>query len=334
MVKTKLLYNPHAGSKKHIFSGTNPLLLEDIYGLLYKYEIEFDAASIVKPGDARRLAREAAAEGYQRLIVAGGDGTVAEAATGLIDSSTALGILPLGTYMNVARMLSIPFNLESAVMVVKMGNIRSIDVGEILSLEEERVDGKVAREANYFLESVGIGLEADLQKYFSSTHRNRWRAIVQLLKDMRSFYTTPLTIELDGKRTVTSKAHLVMISNSPYSGASLSVAPSSKLNDHTLTITTYKMSKKELLWHMLRLKMARSGFDSYVYKNHPDIHTYTSTSVIVSAKKKRPVDADARIFGETPIAVTVKPSSLKVIVGFPASKKESAMLEKKTYIVP
>jgi diacylglycerol kinase (ATP) len=165
MLKTKLIYNPRAGAKKRIFSRSNPLLLQDISALLDKYEIEFDAAPILKPGDARRLAREAAEQGYEQLIVAGGDGTIGEAATGLIGSKTALGLLPLGTYMNVARMLSIPFNLEGAVMVIKMGNVRSIDIGEILSLEEERVDGKIAHEENYFLESVGIGLEADFQKF-------------------------------------------------------------------------------------------------------------------------------------------------------------------------
>lgn len=334
MVKTKLIYNPHAGSKRHIFSGANPILLQDIYALLYKYEIEFDASSITKPGDARRLAREAAEQGYQHLIVAGGDGTVGEAATGLVGTDTALAILPLGTYMNVAHMLSIPINLESAVMVIKMGNVRSIDAGEIISLQAERVDGKIAHEENYFLESVGIGLEADFQKFTSSFSQHRWQSVIQFVKDMRSFYTTPLNIELDENRTIETRAQLVMISNSPYMGASLSVAPTAKLNDHVLTLTTYKMSKKELLWHIMRLKIASRGFFSYVFKYNPEIKTYTSTFIKITSKKIRPVEADARIFGHTPISVKIKPGAIKVIVGFTSSKKDSAMLEKKIYIRP
>ena len=330
MPKTKLIYNPHAGS------GNKTMLLQDIYALLYKYEIEFDAAPTQKPGDARRIAREAAAEGYERILVAGGDGTVGEAANGLIGSNVALGILPLGTYMNVARMLSIPFDLESAIMVIKMGNMRTIDVGEILYLEEERVDGKVAREANYFLESVGIGLSADLQKFFLNYKQHKWKTLIQLAEDMRSFYKAPLKVELDKNRIIESKSQIVMISNGPYMGAGLSVAHSSKLNDHLLTVTMYKMSKKELLWYLLRLKIASRGLNSkhltYAFKHNPDIQTYTSTSVKITAKKSRPRDADARIFGQTPISVTVKPNALKVIVGFAESKKDSALLEKKTYI--
>lgn len=332
MLKTKLIYNPRAGAKKHIFSGSNPMLLQDIQALLDKYEIEFDSDPIIKPGDARRLAAEAVEQGYQQLIVAGGDGTVGEAATGLIGSQTALGILPLGTYMNVARMLSIPFNLESAVIVIKMGNIRSIDVGEIVALEEERVDGKVAREENYFLESVGIGLEADFQKFFLSFNKRRWQSLIQLVKDTRSFYKMPLKIELDGARIIESKSHIVMISNGPCMGANLSVAPASKLNDHVLKITLYKMSKRELFWHIVRLKVSNSRFYTYNFKHNPDIQTYTSTTVKITSKKTRPVDADARIFGQTPISVKVKPKALRVMVGFAEAKKESALLEKKVYI--
>lgn len=336
MTKTKLIYNPHAGAKKHIFSGANPMLLQDIYTLLYKYDIEFDAAPTLKPGDARRLAREAAAEGYERIIVAGGDGTVGEAASGLIGSDVTLALLPLGTYMNVARMLSIPFNLEAATMIIKMGNVRTIDVGEILSLEEEQVDGKDAREPNYFLESVGIGLGADFQKFYLNFGHNRWQSMRHLIEDMRSFYYTPLTIELDEDRKIESKAHIIMISNGPYMGAGLDVAPTAKLNDHVLTVTMYKMTKKELLWHLVRLKIASRGTDSKHltrdFRHNPEVQTYTSTFVKIKAKKGRPVDADARIFGQTPISVTIKPHALKVIVGFANSKKESALLEKKTYI--
>ncbi len=338
MKKTKLIYNPHAGSKKHIFGTSNPMLLQDIYTLLYKYEIEFDASGTTKPGDARILAKEASQQGYDLVIVAGGDGTVGEAANGLIGSNTALGILPLGTFMNVARMLSIPFNLESAMMIIKIGNVRPIDVGEILYLQEEQVDGKVARETNYFLESAGIGLEADFQKFYLDFNQHRWQSTIQLIEDMRLFYKMPLTIELDENRIIETKSHLVMVSNGPYMGAGLSVAPSSKLNDHTLTVTTYKMSKKELLWHLVKTKIASRGLNSnhitYAFKNNPDIKTYTSKSVKVSAQRSRPIDADARIFGQTPISITVRPSALKVIVGFTESKKESALLEKKIYIRP
>jgi diacylglycerol kinase family enzyme len=123
-----------------------------------------------------------------------------------------------------------------------------------------------------------------------------------------------------------------MISNGPSMGANLSVAPASKLNDHVLKVTLYKMSKKELFWHIVRLKVANSRFYTYNFKHNPDIQTYTSTIVKITSKKSRPVDADARIFGQTPIAVKVKPKALKVIVGFAEFKKESALLEKKIYL--
>lgn len=332
MLKTKLIYNPHAGEKKHFFSGAKPQLLQEVHDLLNKYEIKFDDSPTLKLGDARRLAREAVEQGYERVIVAGGDGTVGEVASGLIGSKTVLAILPLGTFMNVAHMLSIPLDLESAVMVIKMGNVHSVDIGEVISLEDERVEGKIARESNYFLESVGIGFEADFQKFFLNFEKHRWQSFVQLLKDTRSFYNTPLQIEFDGQKKMESKAQIVMISNGPSMGANLAVAPEAKLNDHLLTITLYKISKKELLWHLLRLKMPGHKFYAAAVKDNPKIKSYTATSVKITSSSSRPVDADARIFGHTPIAVKIKPGAIKAVVGFVGLKQESAMLKKEIYI--
>jgi len=327
MIKTKLIYNPHAGGKWPSFFHDPATRLEDIRDLLKKYEIDFDESPTTAPGDVLKLARAAAKAGYDRVLVAGGDGTVGEAANGLIGTDTALGIMPLGTYMNVARMLSIPLNLEQAVAVIKMGNVRSIDVGEIVSLEEELVDGKSVNEPWYFLESVGIGLEADYQKKYLSWKQGHWKAIFGLIKDMRRFYSVPLHIELDEERSFDSHSHIIMISNGPYMGAGLAIAGTAKLNDHTFTIHRYRMSKISLLLHIMRIKL-------FGRQNNPDVVTYTSKHVRVTSSERRPVDADARVFGKTPVSLSIKPNALKIIVGFPNVPRDSAMLSKKTILSP
>lgn len=323
MSKTKFIYNPKAGVKRHFFSRKEPgTLLHSIHDLLRKYEIEFDEAPVKKPGDTHRLAAEAADEGFDTVIVAGGDGTVGEAANGLIGTDVALGILPLGTFMNVARMLNIPFDLEAAVMLIKMRNARLIDVGEIVSIEGERPD-----EPTYFLESAGIGIEADFQNEFLAWERGDRAALGRFLKNLSPFYRSPLKVELDEGRTFESRAHAIMISNGPYAGAGINVAPSAKLNDHLLTIRRYHMSKLELLRHILHLKIFGT------YKN-PKIEHFTSTTVRVSSQSPRPVHADARVFGKTPISIKIRPNALKVITGYPDSSKDSALIAKKIYISP
>lgn len=312
-----------AGSKRAIFTRKKPgLLLDTIHDLLNKYEIPFDETPIQKPGDARRLAAEAAADGYDTVIVAGGDGTVGDAANGLIGTDVALGILPLGTFMNVARMLSIPFDLEAAVIVIKMANTRMIDVGEIISIE-----GEQPGEPTYFLESVGIGIEADFQNEFAAWEDGDRAAFGRFLKHLTPFYRNPLKVELDNDRSFDSRAHVIMVSNGPFAGAAIPVAPTAKLNDHMLTVRRYRMSKLELLRHLAHVKIIGA------YKN-PNVEMHTSTTVRVTSSSPRPVHADARVFGQTPITIKVRPLALKVIVGYPDSPKDAGMIPKRTYLSP
>ena len=323
MSKVKFIYNPKAGAKKSLFRRQVPgLLLETIRSLLRKYEIDCDESPTQAPGDARRLAAQAAQDGYDTVIVAGGDGTVGEAANGLIGTDVALGILPLGTFMNVARMLSVPFELELAVMVIKMRNIRHVDVGEILAIEGDRPE-----EPTYFLESSSIGLEADFQNEFLAWERGDRAAIGRFLRRGFRNYRHPLKVELDNNRSFESRAHVIMVSNGPYAGSAIPISPTAKLNDSLLTIRRYHMSKLELLQHILH---------SLIFGSHkePKIEIYTSTTVRVTSKSARSVHADGRIFGKTPISIKLRPKALHMIVGYPDSPQDSALLAKKTYLSP
>ena len=57
--------------------------------------------------DPRALAADAAEQGRD-VVVAGGDGTVRPAATALSDTDATLGIVPLGSWNNIARGCGIP----------------------------------------------------------------------------------------------------------------------------------------------------------------------------------------------------------------------------------
>ena len=84
-----------------------------------------------RPGGVTELARQAAAEGVSLVVAVGGDGTVHEAANGLLGSQTELGIIPRGTGTDFVRTFGIPTRLDKAVEVITSGGIRSIDVGKV-----------------------------------------------------------------------------------------------------------------------------------------------------------------------------------------------------------
>jgi YegS/Rv2252/BmrU family lipid kinase len=101
------------------------------------------------PGHAAELAAAAVAEGVQRVVVAGGDGTVCEAAEGLHRAGGGeLAILPLGTGNDAARSLGVPRDLEDAARAAVDGRCRLVDL--------IRIGDRFA------LNAIGVGLTANI----------------------------------------------------------------------------------------------------------------------------------------------------------------------------
>jgi diacylglycerol kinase family enzyme len=111
-----LIYNPNAGEKLGLT--TNPADPGSARAALDRARVPYDAWETAGPGDATRLAREAVQEGRQLVIAAGGDGTVNEVAQGLVGSDVTLGVMPLGSVMNVVRTLRVPRDLDGAARVI------------------------------------------------------------------------------------------------------------------------------------------------------------------------------------------------------------------------
>jgi len=101
-----LIVNPHAAT---VSERLRHLV---VYALKGRFEV--DAVDTEAPGHAIELCREAAHEGYDVVVAFGGDGTVNEAANGLLGSATPLCALPGGSANVFARMLGIPGELVDA----------------------------------------------------------------------------------------------------------------------------------------------------------------------------------------------------------------------------
>jgi diacylglycerol kinase family enzyme len=94
------------------------------------------------------MAQQAVLAGAELVIAAGGDGTLHAVASGVINTNSALGILPMGTMNNIARSLKIPEDIEQACEIIATGETSRIDVGK--------------NNDSIFLEVAGAGLEAAL----------------------------------------------------------------------------------------------------------------------------------------------------------------------------
>ena len=116
--RIRVLVNPNSGEKAGI--PTNTTAEEEVRIAVEHHFPGLGEDIIITESEEEAIAatRDAVADGYDVVIAAGGDGTVGTVACELLGKETALGILPLGSVMNVARMLDIPRDLERAAEII------------------------------------------------------------------------------------------------------------------------------------------------------------------------------------------------------------------------
>src|SRR5438067_4060674 len=125
----RLIVNPQAGRK--LGMPTNTATLEAVESALAEAGIRVQLEETRSPRHATELARQAVRDGCKLVIAAGGDGTIAEAGEGLVRTNAALGIMPLGSIMNMARTLCIPRDLHEAARTIAGGRVLAMDVGQV-----------------------------------------------------------------------------------------------------------------------------------------------------------------------------------------------------------
>jgi diacylglycerol kinase family enzyme len=121
-----------------------------VYALQGRYSVE--AVETEARAHATQICREAASEGYDVVVAFGGDGTVNEAANGLIGSDTPLTCLPGGSTNVYCRTLGIPNDVVDATEHL----LRMADEFEPRRVDTGRVNGR------HFVFSAGIGLDASV----------------------------------------------------------------------------------------------------------------------------------------------------------------------------
>src|SRR5947209_50566 len=194
-----LLANPAAGDKP---GGTNADLVLTPAQLLERLRaggLTVELHELAEEDDAAALARTAASEGRD-VVVAGGDGTVGPVASGLVDSDATLGIIPLGTFNNIARGARIPIEPDEAVAVVVRGRAAAVDAGSAWHLPAAEAAANPPADAATFFEAVGIGLDA---AGFGVAQVGERLGLVAAAKAAWRVFRRrkpPLWLEVDGKR--------------------------------------------------------------------------------------------------------------------------------------
>jgi len=262
-----------------------------------------DVHRTVEVGDARRLAREAVDRGAQRIIAAGGDGTLTEVLNGIAPQLDAveLAVVPLGTGNDLARSLGIPEDeIDAAVQLAVDGDAVAIDVG--------RFDG---RERLHFLNAVSGGFGGDVSARLDSDAKQQWGPLaywMTAISQLPNLAACDLHLELDDE-VVEVEAYGVLAANGRCVGGGFTVAPKAAVDDGVLDIAVIAVQPTT--------RLIAAGFDALLQRHELSKHILTRRcrSLKITSKPPMAFSVDGDRVGRTDAAVELLPRALRMVVG-------------------
>jgi diacylglycerol kinase (ATP) len=226
--RAKLIVNPASGTD------TAAERLPELNRHLRAALGTLDIVMTVGPGDATRLARDAAREGYEYLFVAGGDGTLNEALNGVAQVEGALaavtfGVLPFGTGNDFATALAIPDDPKAAVEMLLAAKPVKVDIGRVNGVSFVNVS------AGGFIAEVSSAVGTQLK-----TLTGRLAYLIGGAQVLLDYEPVRGRLTLDGTPVPASGGELALhafaVCNSRLIGGGRLIAPDALLDDGWLDV--------------------------------------------------------------------------------------------------
>lgn len=219
-VNTLIICNPDAGS------------VDDAAALLDRLS-RVDSAIVKRtsaPGEATMLAHDAVHDGYDMVVAAGGDGTLNEVINGIAEHTEKIkvGLVPLGTGNDFARMLALPDSIDGCIDVLNAGCVRQIDLVRVTS---DQIRYFVNVSAGGFSGTVGDKLTTEIKKSWGPLAYLRCAA--EALPELRAYRTQ---IVFDDTSVLELDLYNAIIANGRYVAGGTPVAPEAAIDDGLLDV--------------------------------------------------------------------------------------------------
>jgi YegS/Rv2252/BmrU family lipid kinase len=283
-------------------------LEKEILELKKENEVDFELTEKGEdsPKSAKNLAKRAIKEGFERIIVCGGDGLLNEVINGIMEEKIpenfAIGIIPTGSGNNFAKALGIPKDIKKAFGVIKSEKKTLVDVGKV--------------NQKYFINCFSLGFDAkinDLANEIKEKYSFLPRELSYLFAALKEiiFQIPSYEIEIIGEINLREKLVLVAITNSPSYGGIFKINPGASISDGKFNLCKiYPVSKPKALYTLF---LATKGKHLKI----PEVKTYLfSNSLKILVKESAFWEIDGEVKKpEKEFKVEILKSSLKFISG-------------------
>jgi YegS/Rv2252/BmrU family lipid kinase len=254
------------------------------------------------PTDVSRLIRENKYR-VDAVIIGGGDGTLSQAADGLVDADLPLGILPMGTANDLARTLGVPTELDAAADVIVAGHRRRIDLGWV--------------NGTHFFNVASIGLGTGITRRLSRQSKSRWGVLAYLFAAAQVLVRTqPFRSEIrTANDVVRVRTVQIAVGNGRHYGGGMTLHEDAQIDDELLHLVSIEVQR---WWHMLPLIPAlRKGSVSRI--SNVRILLGREFEVRLLRRRRKRIMADGELAGRTPAHFKIVPRALSVFAPPPAN---------------
>ncbi|HEY8290693.1 MAG TPA: diacylglycerol kinase family protein [Acetobacteraceae bacterium] len=287
-----VIFNPVAGRRR-------ASLLWKVLDVLVANGMRVDLAETHRAGHAKALARDAALSGESLVVAAGGDGTVAEVASGLMDSVTRLGIIPLGTANVLAHELGLPFAPRAVATALAFGRTRRLWPGLATGADGSRL----------FVQMLGVGFDAEvvarlpfhLKKLFGKS-----AYVLQTLRELPRYGFPSIDLRIDETETRTAS---VIISKGRFYGGRFRLTEGTAPGEPGFSVVLFDHSGPgAALMYGAALPVNLLG-------RAPGVRHIRARRVAFLDSHSAAAQADGDAAGAAPLFVEDAPAPIQIVVG-------------------
>lgn len=289
-----VIINPVSGQKDGESS------LAQIVSYLDDAGADYEIRKTEKEGDAKEWARES--DGFSRVIVAGGDGTIMEAMSGTVDNphKIPLAQIPLGTANLLARALAVPLEIPEAMeLALKTGVATKMDVGFLPSHDR------------HFAIVAGAGWDAEMIDDADREMKNKlgfFAYVVTGIKHIFDLKKSDITVTIDGERSEFNAQSLMVINVGEIYGSGIALGEDVSPYDGKLNLAIAAPKNPAGVLRLLFRVLTKR------YEGSHDLRYFSGQEIKVEADPPMKLELDGDTIGETPFEARVIPSGACLIV--------------------
>lgn len=252
-----------------------------------------------RAGQAEELAREAVAAGFERIVAAGGDGTINEVANGIAGTEVALGLMPMGTMNVFASELGLPaHDLGRCWEVIQADHYRWVDLP--------------AANQKYFVQLAGVGLDAQVVKETSVTLKRNFGPLSYLISAAQIAARKPPRLFIEAEEAEAAEGSFVLVGNGRHYGGPFPFFKHAVIDDGLLDVLVFKQ-----FGYIEIIKYLQNVFFASEITTQ-DVEYFQTERLRVTSDEEVPVELDGELVGNCPVEFRMSSRRLRVLTPQPS----------------